>query len=104
MAVTWKVESLERVGTEGSLSDVVKAIQWSAADSDGTYGGSRFGVVDLPAANASDFVAYASITESNAIAWAKAALGTEKVSSIETHIATQMTELKVPASTTGVPW
>ena len=112
MAVTWKVASLDRSPTEGSLSDVVKTVHWTASDSETvgsgdsavTHTGSSYGSVGLGAADAGDFTAYASVTKDNAVAWAKAALGSDQVTSIETGIAAQITESKTPTSKTGVPW
>ena len=112
MAVVWKVAALDRSPTEGSLSDVVKTVHWTASDSE-TVGsgddavihtGSLYGSVGLEAPNSSDFKAYASITEANSIAWAKAAIGSDEVTNIETRIAAQITESKTPTSKTGVPW
>ena len=112
MAVTWKVASLDRSPTEGSLSDVVKTVHWTASDSETvgsgdsavTHTGSSYGSVGLGAADAGDFTAYASVSKDNAVAWAKAALGSDQVTSIETGIAAQITESKTPTSKTGVPW
>jgi len=44
------------------------------------------------------------VSKDNAVAWAKAALGSDQVTSIETGIAAQITESKTPTSKTGVPW
>ena len=46
----------------------------------------------------------ATITKDNAIAWAKAALGSDEVTAIETRIAAQITESKTPTVSSGVPW
>ena len=112
MAVTWKVASLDRSPTEGSLSDVVKTVHWTASESETvgsgdsavTHTGSSYGSIGLGAADAGDFTAYASVSKDNAVAWAKAALGSDQVTSIETGIAAQITESKTPTSKTGVPW
>ena len=112
MAVTWRIPNLDRSPTEGSLSDVVKTVHWTASDSE-TVGsgdsavihtGRSYGAVAIGAANASNFTAYDSVTEANAIAWAKAALGSDEVTRIETGIAAQITESKTPTSKTGIPW
>ena len=55
-------------------------------------------------ADSSSFTAYADIKESDAVSWAKAAIGADEVTAIETSIATQITEAKTPTSTSGVPW
>ncbi len=108
MAVTWDVVSLDSTKTVGSLSDVVTTIHWTASDSEtvgsNTYTGSSYGSIGLAEADSSSFTAYADIKESDAIAWAKAALGTDEVTAIETNIAAQITEAKTPSSSSGTPW
>ena len=44
------------------------------------------------------------VTEANAVAWAKAAMGSDEVTSQETAVAAQITESKTPTSGTGTPW
>ena len=108
MAVTWSVASLDSTKTVGSLSDVVTTIHWTASDSEtvgeNTYTGYLYGSVGLADADSSSFTAYADIKESDAVAWAKAALGADEVTAIETSIAGQITEAKTPTTTSGVPW
>ena len=104
MAVTWDVVSLDATKTVGSLSDVVTTVHWTASDADGDHTGSAYGAIGLADANSSSFTAYADITKDNAIAWAKAAIGSDEVTSIETSIAAQITESKTPTTTSGVPW
>ena len=112
MAVTWDVAALDATKTVGSLSDVVTVVHWTASDSE-TVGsgdsavvhtGSAYGSIGLAAADSGSFTAYADITKDNAIAWAKAALGTDKVSEIEANVATQIQNSKTPTKTFGVPW
>jgi len=108
MAVTWSVVSLDSTKTVGSLSDVVTTVHWTASDSEtvgeDTYTGSSYGSVGLAEADSSSFTSYGSITESDAVTWAKAAIGTDEVTAIETGIAAQITEAKTPTTTSGVPW
>ena len=108
MAVTWSVASLDATKTVGSLSDVVTTVHWTASDSEtvgsDTYTGSSYGSVGLSEADSSSFTAYASISEADAVTWAKAAIGTDEVTAIETGIAAQITEAKTPTKTSGVPW
>ena len=112
MAVTWDVAALDATKTVGSLSDVVTVVHWTASDSE-TVGsgdsavvhtGSAYGSIGLAAADSGSFTAYADITKDNAIAWAKAAIGTDEITAIETQIAAQITESKTPTVTSGVPW
>ena len=108
MAVTWSVTSLDSTKTVGSLPDVVNTVHWTATDSEtvgsDTYTGYSYGAVGLDEADPSSFTAYADIKESDAIAWAKAAIGSDEVTTIETRIAAQITEAKTPTTTSGVPW
>ena len=108
MAVTWSVVSLDSTKTVGSLSDVVTTVHWNATDSEtvgeDTYTGRSYGSVGLAEADSSSFTAYGSITESDAVAWAKAAIGADEVTGIETSIAAEITEAKTPSTTSGVPW
>ena len=104
MAVTWDVVGLDATKTVGSLSDVVTTVHWTASDADGDHTGSAYGTVGLAAADSGSFTAYADITKDNAIAWAKAALGSDEVTTIETSIAAQISESKSPTTTSGVPW
>ena len=99
MTVTWRVK-LEGNKTVGSLTDVVTKIHWTASDSetvDGVDHGSRlYGCKSLAEPDSSNFTALGSITNATAIAWVKAALGTDEVTAIETEIAAQITESKTP--------
>lgn len=104
MAVTWNVDSLDATKTVGSLSDVVTVVHWTASDADGDHNGSEYGCVGLAAADSKSFTEYKYITKDDAIAWAKAALGSDEVTRIETSIAAQITESKTPTKTSGVPW
>ena len=103
MAVTWNA-TLDVQKTVGSLSDVVTTIHWTASDSDGEHSGSSYGAVGLAEADSGSFTAYADITKETAVAWAKAALGADQVTAIETSIAAQITESKTPTRFTGTPW
>ena len=108
MAVTWNVVSLDSTKTVGSLSDVVTTVHWIASESEtvgsNTYTGSLYGSIGLAEADSSSFTAYADIKESDAITWAKAAIGADEVTAIETGIAAQITEAKTPTKASGVPW
>ena len=104
MSVTWDIASLDATKTVGNLSDVVTTVHWTASDADGDHTGYIYGSVGLAEADSGSFTAYADITKDNAIAWAKAALGSDEVTAIETGIANQITESKTPTKTSGVPW
>ena len=112
MAVTWDVVSLDATKTVGSLTDVITTVHWTASNSETVgsgdsaivHSGYTYGAVSIGDADPESFIAYASVTKENAIAWAKAALGSDEVTAIETRIAAQITESKTPTKTSGVPW
>lgn len=103
MAVTWNVVSYDGTKTVGSLSDVITTVHWTASETDGDHTGSSCGAVELAKADSGSFIALASVTKDNLIAWAKAAIGSDKVTKIETAIAAQITESKTPTLFSGVP-
>lgn len=104
MAATWTVSTMERTLTDGDLSDVVTTLHWQVSDSDGEHHGRCYGTVGLEAPDADSFTAYADISEADAIAWAKAAIGEEQVTAYEASVASQIELSKNPVSGTGVPW
>ena len=50
-----------------------------------------------------DFIAFESVTKDNAIAWVKAALGSDQVTAIEANIATQIGLIDTPVEKLGAP-
>ena len=104
MAVTWKINSMDRDISQNGKSDVVTTIHWRASetDSDGNTG-SSYGSVGVTLGSQS-FIAYADITEANAIQWAKDALGADEVKNIEDSIANQISLMKNPITASGVSW
>ena len=103
MAVTWNVTSYNGEKTLGSLSDVLTTLHWTAKDSDGNHSGNDYGAVHLAAPDAGSFIALASITKDDLIAWVKNTLGADEVTEIETRIAAQIIESKAPTKFSGVP-
>jgi len=95
---------MNRTLTDGDLSDVVTVLHWQCTDSDGEHHGRCYGTVGLSAPDADSFTAYADISEADAIAWAKAALGEEQVEACEASVANQIELSKNPVSGDGVPW
>lgn len=108
MAVTWTISQLDRHPSKDGLDDVVFCAHWRANDSETVgeveYIGDAYGTASFGDADPDNFTAYADITEADAIAWTKAALGDEEVASIEASIAQQITDSKTPVVETGLPW
>ena len=105
MTATWEIVACDGTKPVGSLSDVVTTIHYDVTDSEGErpnyYFGNVKGFVKLAEADSKSFIALASITNANLISWAKAALGADKVTAIETSVAAQITEAKTPTVFSG---
>jgi len=108
MAATWKVVACDRTVSLGGEADVITNVHWEVTDEETVgsdvhygrqYGSQAIGTDDL-----SSFTAYASVTEANAIAWAKDAMGADQVTASEDNVASQITLSKTPVTGTGVPW
>lgn len=83
-------------------SDVVYNVHWRVTGSDGTNESTVIGTQTIDTADLSTFTAFADITHDDMIAWTKAALGTERVSELESNLDAQLTELATPTSVTMV--
>ena len=108
MAVTWKIAACDRTVSLGGEADVITTVHWEITDketvSDVVHYGRQYGSVGIDTDDLSSFIAYASVTEANAIAWAKEAVGADEVTRLEADVADQITLSKVPTHGTGVPW
>ena len=108
MAATWKIAACDRTVSLGGEADVITAINWDVTAKETVDGvdhyGRLYGSVGINTDDLSSFTAYADVTEANAIAWAKAALGSDEVTRLEEDVAAQVTLSKTPATGTGVPW
>jgi hypothetical protein len=104
----WTVSTMERTLTDGALSDVVTTLHWQVTDSETVdeivHSGRCYGTVSLEAPDADSFTAYADISEADAIAWCKAAIGEEQVTAYEASVNSQIELSKNPVSAAGVPW
>ena len=112
MSVKWSISNLNRQISLDGKSDVVTAVHWQVTDSETvgsgddavTHSGRAYGVNGLDTSELSSFTAYADVTEANAIAWAKEALGADQVTALEKSVADQITESKTPTIGTGKPF
>ena len=108
MAATWKITGCDRTVSLGGEADVITHIHWDVTDeeivSDVVHSGRHYGFVNIDTDDLSSFIAYADVTESVAVEWAKEALGADEVTRLETDVADQITLSKTPTHGTGVPW
>ena len=81
-------------------SDVVYNVHWKVTGDDGTNNATNIGTQTLEVSDISSFTSFDSITHSDMVAWTKAALGTERVSELESSLDARLTELANPTSVT----
>ena len=100
MAVTfnWSVANTEYDTATGGIT----VIHWRVTGVDGDHSASSYGTTshEYDASDAG-FIAYDSVTEANAIEWAKAALYADAV---EQAIADKIAAEQNPTSGSGLPW
>ncbi len=95
---TWTIPTVERTIASGGID----TIHWRCSAVDGDHSASNYGTVGCtPDPDASDFIAYDSVTEANCIAWAQADVGKDDT---EAALAAQIEVLKAPTQAAGVPW
>ena len=95
---TWTIPTVENTIATGGID----IIHWRCSAVDGDHSASSYGTVGCtPDPDASDFIAYADVTEANCIAWAQADVGKDNT---EAELADQIAVLKAPTQATGLPW
>ena len=105
MATTWTVNALDFYKSHGRKTNVVFTVHWNCADKDADGNtGQCYGSIVIPTDDLSSFTSYSDITETKAIGWAKDALGSDEVTSIEANVAGQIAEKATPKQGSGIPW
>ena len=107
MVVTWNIINTDYTVDGAKGTNQINTLHWTCGDAekvgDVTHTGHMYGSIGCPDPSGS-FIEYAKVTEANCITWAKALLGSDEVTRIETAVANQITESKTPKSGTGQPW
>ena len=100
MAVTytWTIPTCEHDVASGGIN----VIHWRCTGVDGDNSASSYGTVGLtPDASASDFVAYADVTEAMAQGWVWDSVSQDDT---EAAIAAQIDAMANPTEASGTPW
>lgn len=100
MAVTytWNIPTVERNLSDGGVT----VAHWRCTAVDGDYNAASYGTVSLEYdADAADFIAYDSLTETDVIGWVQTNVGQ---STVEDALASKIEADKNPTTGTGVPW
>jgi hypothetical protein len=102
MSVVWNVVQMERNLPDGDTppDGLVTTLHWTAKLSQAN----SYGSIGLGEADPDNYTPYADITKAQAIQWAKDALGTEQVNSIESGLIIQEQKILNPTTANGVPW
>ena len=98
LTYTWSIPAVESSTATGGIT----TIHWVCTGVDGDHSCASYGTTShTPDASASDFIAYADVTEANAIAWAQGALDK---AAIEANIKVDVDNQKTPTTAIGQPW
>lgn len=102
----WAIATLERTLPDGDTppEGQVSTAHWTVTLEDQGETASAYGSVGFGEPDPSDYTPFSEITETQAIAWVKAALGDEQVAAIESALAEQIQQKLNPTSEAGVPW
>ena len=95
---TWTIPTCEHDIATGGIN----VVHWRCTGVDGDYSASSYGTVGLtPDPDASDFVAYADVTEAQAQAWVWVSVSQADT---EAAIAAQIDAMANPTEASGTPW
>jgi hypothetical protein len=100
---TWKINSLSVMNVPEESTAVMSNFTISGVD--GSLTGSVTYSVNLLPADADNFTPYADITQAMAIQWTKDALGTDRVTAMESEVQAQIDTQKIPTpQPKPLPW
>lgn len=102
---TWSYDQIERVLLEDSLADVIQTIHWRITGVDGDFSDTRYGSVGVGAPDATDFTAFADVTQDQVKAWVLAGLESQDTTeaSLQAGIQESIDVQKTPTTATGNP-
>jgi hypothetical protein len=103
ISINWIIKQLSVKKTEGSLSDVVVAANWSCRASDGTYSAVLTGCTNFAPPSGSGFTPYEDLTEQQVLDWCFAN-GVDKTA-IEANVTAQIeNQINPPIIAPPLPW
>ena len=99
---TWTIANLERNLSDGGVTVAHWRVTESETVGDDTFTASAYGTCSFtPDASASDFIAYADLTESTVLGWVHADIDKDAT---EAALTANIAEQKTPTSADGMPW
>ena len=98
---TWTIANLERNVSDGGVTVAHWRVTESETVGEDTYTASSYGTCGFtPDASASDFIAYADLTESTVLGWVHADVDKDAT---EAALTANIAEQKTPTSADGMP-
>ena len=108
MSATWKIVACNYSKSLGGEVNVITNMHYEILDEktvgENTFRKRIYGSVTIDTSDLSNFIAYNSVTEANAIDWVKTALGSDEVTAAEASLVDQIAEKQFPTTGTGIPW
>ena len=99
---TWTIANLERNISDGGVTVAHWRVTESETVGEDTFTASSYGTCGFtPDASASDYVAYADLTESTVLGWVHADVDKDAT---EAALTANIAEQKTPTSADGMPW
>tara|TARA_B110000444_G_C18259504_1_gene331326 strand:+ start:120 stop:494 length:375 start_codon:yes stop_codon:yes gene_type:complete len=109
MATTydWNCKTVDCYPTDGEYTDVVYNVHWIVTGTSDTldpegnaYTATSIGTEQISTSDLSGFTPFADLTNADAVAWTKAAMGAEQVTALETNLDNQIALEITPTSVT----
>ena len=99
---TWTIAQLERNTADGGVIIAHWRVTESETVGEDTYTAASYGTCGFtPDPSASDYIAYADLTEADVIGWCQDELDKD---AIEASLTANIEEQKNPTTADGVPW
>lgn len=101
---TWNCKTVDAYPQDGEYTDVVYNVHYYVLgeDSETAYQSDIIGTQILNVSDIADFKPFSELTNEDAVAWCKAAMGEEQVAQIEATIAASIEDQVNPSSVTLV--
>lgn len=101
----WTIAALEAYPQAEGQTNVVFTVHWRAEASQDGKIAANYGSVGVTYVAGDPFTPFADLTEAQVVGWAKEALGADKVSEIESNVASELQSLLNPTVVSpALPW
>jgi hypothetical protein len=111
---TWRIERLDCVPAQGSLTNVARRIHWRLLATDGERSADAYGEIGLAPPDPESFVPYPELEETTVIDWLEGAINARStqeesdqpsVAQMRTGLAGVLAAMRMPAAVAmALPW